>query len=223
MKLIKILNHPRPYLNRAIEKWNHRNRNANPYATHVPVLIGLAIILKPKRIVEFGSGIYSTLTFLNNAVFTELTQFDSYENDRQWFMHVVELVPKEHQTSLHLTEGAVHSVVEASALQGYDLIFVDDSRNSLQRAETIERIVECQTSSPILIHDFEHKIYQKATKNVSHMFIFSALNPNTGIVWNGNRIVKSRLSKLNKVIKSYASQIELDDRIAWLKLLTEKL
>jgi len=55
-----------------------------PYATHIPVLVGVAAACLPDRLVEFGSGDFSTLTFLDETVFPSLLSIESYENNPQW-------------------------------------------------------------------------------------------------------------------------------------------
>src|SRR5215212_3358405 len=59
-------------------------RARNDYATHVPILIGLARLREIKTVLEFGCGHYSTLTFLNRSAFPDLEKLQSIENDDTW-------------------------------------------------------------------------------------------------------------------------------------------
>src|ERR1044071_885749 len=47
-------------------------RAHNDYATHIPILIGLARLREIRRVLEFGCGRYSTLTFLKASAFPHL-------------------------------------------------------------------------------------------------------------------------------------------------------
>src|SRR5215471_20763089 len=58
--------------------------SANPYSTHLPVLVGLSRMLCIRRVAEFGCGQFSTTAFLNREAFPQLEQLDSFENDPGW-------------------------------------------------------------------------------------------------------------------------------------------
>src|SRR6185295_2581550 len=59
-------------------------RARNDYATHIPILIGLARLREIRSVLEFGCGNYSTLTFLNRFAFPQLERLHSIENDDSW-------------------------------------------------------------------------------------------------------------------------------------------
>lgn len=65
-------------------------RAANAHATHVPVLVGLARLLNVERVIEYGCGEYSTLTFFNRSAFPRLSKLLSLENDAEWFARMAE-------------------------------------------------------------------------------------------------------------------------------------
>jgi hypothetical protein len=54
------------------------------FATHIPVLVGVATLLEVRCVLELGVGRYSTPLFLNRDVFPSLTQLDSLEDDPGW-------------------------------------------------------------------------------------------------------------------------------------------
>jgi predicted O-methyltransferase YrrM len=72
-------------------KYFSRRGRENDYATHVPILIGLARMREIKNVLEFGCGHYSTLTFLNRAAFPHLVKLHSIENDSSWSETIREL------------------------------------------------------------------------------------------------------------------------------------
>src|ERR1700752_5425053 len=111
-------------------------RAKNDYATHVPVLIGLSKIGPIKSVLELGSGKYSTLTFLNREVFPDLEVLDSFETDPDWAERVRELVKLDKRATMHVVDGPMVEAVGRIDLDVYDLVFVDDSSTSVDRATT---------------------------------------------------------------------------------------
>src|SRR5439155_25567212 len=65
---------PIKYRLRGLLDGRRPSRSRMDYATHLPILVGLSQSLKVKRVLELGSGMYSTLTFLDSNLFPELTK-----------------------------------------------------------------------------------------------------------------------------------------------------
>jgi hypothetical protein len=63
---------------------NRPPRAPNEFATHIPILIGIARILPIRHVLELGCGTYSTLTFLNRTALPDLIGLDSLETDLAW-------------------------------------------------------------------------------------------------------------------------------------------
>src|SRR5437868_6150649 len=79
-------------------------RAENPFATHIPVLVGLAQLLRVERVLELGCGQYSTLTFLQPAVFSNLVKLQSIENDSAWVDKVIPLTNRDSRMNLTLVD-----------------------------------------------------------------------------------------------------------------------
>ena len=81
-----------------------------------------------------------------------------------------------------------------------------NSFNSRQRSATIRAVVAAQ---PVLaaVHDFETFAYRRAANAGRWHYRFSALLPNTGIIWNDNTLTAAQLQALNTVIGQHAKQI----------------
>lgn len=195
-------------------------RADNPYATHVPVLIGLARILNLQNVVEFGCGRFSTLLFLNPSAFPHLKQLESYENDREWIESVKMRASEDERLKLNFVESEMHEAVDGISFDNCDLIFVDDSTDATERARTIEQIAKRSlSSSVVVIHDYEVMEYQRAAKRFPHRFTFDALNPNTGVAWSDHKVDRESLRRLNRLVKRYSNEVEPDDVERWVKII----
>lgn len=195
-------------------------RSQKDYATHIPVLLGMSQALDLKSVLELGCGENSTLTFLNRSVFPSLATLDSVENDPLWLQKLSTIAGIDSRLRLQLTRGAIHSAIEKTDLEGYDLIFVDDSATSEERAETIRAISMRQPRHAVVaIHDFEVQDYRKAAMSFENHFIFKAYTPQTGIVWNGNKNLAKTLRRLSLLVKTHAKQLEPDDITEWHRVL----
>lgn len=195
-------------------------RAQNAYATHLPVLIGLAYLIHPRRVIEFGCGHYSTLTFLDRACFPDLEQLDSYETDAEWCSSVAEAAGDDPRISLKLVGKPMSAAVVSIAFADYDLVFIDDSHSSAERAATIAEIGRhCAPANVVVIHDYEIEAYRDASNPFRNRFRFTALNPNTGVVWNEVPIRKSELRRLNRLIRKHSRHLDPADVLGWVQVL----
>jgi hypothetical protein len=195
-------------------------RAANPYGTHIPVLIGLSRMVEVRRVLEFGCGEYSTLTFLNRAAFPHLAELKSLETDINWLNILAKQTDGDWRVKLEHVEGQMHSAANGIELDDYELAFIDDSTTPEERAITIYEIAAKQAASTIVvIHDFEVPLYRQAAKSFAHNFKFNTFNPHTGVVWNDAAISKSKLRQLRSLIKRHSKHLEPDDIGGWLQVL----
>ncbi|HEY2963676.1 MAG TPA: hypothetical protein VGJ37_14745 [Pyrinomonadaceae bacterium] len=193
-------------------------RARNDYATHVPVLIGLAASRRIERVLEFGCGHYSTKTFLNRAAFPDLRQLKSVENDRAWAETVRGAVGYDERCVLNVVSGAMCDAVSRFDLESFDLVLVDDSKTAPERVATLRTISLAKPQGPwIVIHDYEIDEYQRTAADFKHRFTFKAYNPHTGLVFNSTDTPD--LKALDKRIRVNSARIELDDVEGWLRVL----
>jgi hypothetical protein len=166
-------------------KYFSQPRALNDYATHLPILIGLARIRRITNVLEFGCGHYSTLTFLNRSVFPQLETLQSMENDLSWAKTIRSAVDEDARWTLKLIDAEIAGSVSSLDLEQFDLILIDDSKTSTQRAETIRAVVRQQPQRPwIVIHDYEVNEYRMAAKGFKYRYAFKTYNPETGLVSN---------------------------------------
>jgi len=195
---------------RLCAKYFSTPRALNDYATHIPILIGLSRLRKIRRVLEFGCGNYSTLTFLNRTAFPHLERLQSIENDDSWAATIQEKA-KDDRWTLQLVNGEIADSVPN--LESFDLILIDDSKTSVQRAKTIGAVARKQPQRPwIVIHDFEVEEYREAATGFKYRHRFRAYNPETGVV--GNQMAEWKT--LDRIIRSKAKLWEPDAIAEWI-------
>ena len=193
-------------------------RAENAYATHVPVLIGLASIRPIERVLEFGCGHYSTTTFLKRSVFPDLKVLHSVENDAHWAETIRAAVKDDARSVVTVVDGAIGDAVRQFDLETFDLILVDDSTSAEDRATTIRALSDLNPSNPwLVIHDYEVEEYQRASVPLKERFTFKAYNPHTGLVANGG--FTSALRTLDQRLKKNSSRLPPDNVDGWLRVL----
>jgi len=199
---------------RVVGKYFSAPRSENDYATHVPILIGLARMREIRSVLEFGCGRYSTLTFLNKAAFPHLVKLHSIENDISWGETMNEMAKHDERWTLRLVPGDIAPFVSELDLESFDLILIDDSKTSAERAATICAVAEKQPQRPLIaIHDFEVGDYQQAATRFRRRYKFRAYTPKTGLI--SNTAVDIR--RLKRLVNANARNFEPDDIEAWIK------
>ena len=196
-----------------LRKYLSRPRALKDYATHIPILIGLARLREIRSVLEFGCGHYSTLTFLNRSAFPYLERLHSIENDDSWAQTIQETAKDDRRWRLQLVNGEISETVADLDLESFDLILIDDSKSFEQRVATIGAIAAKQPQHPwIVIHDFEVKEYRDAASGFKQRHRFRAYNPETGVV--GNRV--DELNAIDRIIRSKAKLLEPDAIADWM-------
>jgi len=173
----------------------------DPFATHVPVLLGVSALVRVRRVVEFGCGLYSTHIFLNPSLFPHLQYLHSFDNDSAWANKVRDQVSDKNRFKLTLVSGSISSIVSGVEFSDYDLVFIDDSVTVEERTETISAVASgCSQSNIIVIHDFEQEPYRVAASTLPSRYTIDALVPHTGILWKDAPINVHKLERLNALI-----------------------
>jgi hypothetical protein len=201
---------------RRCAKYFSTPRAENCYATHVPILIGIAGIREVRNVLEFGCGMYSTLTFLNAAVFRHLERLESVENDAAWAETIQETAKSDARWTLTLIDGEISDAVSTLDLEAFDLILIDDSQTSEQRVCTIREVSKRAPHRPwVLIHDFEVADYRRAAAGFRQGHRFKAYNPNTGLLWNSTTHAR-RAKSIDRIVKAHAKTLDPNDIPRWL-------
>jgi hypothetical protein len=196
-------------------------RAANAHATHVPVLVGLARLLNVERVVEYGCGEYSTLTFLDRSAFPGLLKLLSLENDAEWFARMAGRVSGDPRAEMICVQGPMSLAASGVEIGGYDLVFLDDSTTVTERAATIREVTaKPADSTVVVIHDYEMAEYQQAVRGFANRYRFECLNPNTGVLWNSAPVAVRELHALDESIKRHTGHLQPEDVDGWIRALT---
>jgi hypothetical protein len=147
----------------------------NIYGTHVPVLKSIGNLFPNiERIMEYGSGQFSTLTFLNRDVFPNLEKLVSTETNSDWADEVTKLVGYEERWTLVPDD-------EADPSNEFGLIFVDslteDSRN-----RTVDKLIALPYDGIVVFHDSQNPCYEHHLAKFQYRYRFTQHFPNTDIL-----------------------------------------
>jgi len=191
-------------------------RSEQPHATHLPVLVGVAAACLPERVVEFGSGNFSTLAFLDETVFPSLRSIESYENDSHWVRQMEAKIAGNPRVNLRYFEGRMRGAVSGAGLATADLIFVDDSLTGWERAHTIREVARNCGERPVtVVHDYELPGIRIACRRFEHRVAFTPFTPQSCAVWNGNPLRKPLLESAAHRLEQNASRLNVTDLRAW--------
>jgi len=196
-------------------------RAANPYATHLPILIGLGRLMKIRQVLELGSGLHSSPCFLDRRVFPDLLQWHAIENDFHWGEQVANLIGSDGRAKITFVDQPIQSAVREMDFSAYDLIFIDDSGDSDQRAATIREIAgRCPQSTVVVIHDWEIPAYRQAARSLPQRFSFEAFNPSTGVAWLPPALDPRQLKSLSRHIQRHADGLAPERLTEWIDVIS---
>jgi hypothetical protein len=194
-------------------------RSEHPYATHLPVLVGVASAFRLERVVEFGSGDFSTLTFLDQVVFPNVLRIESYENNLEWMQHVQARLAGNPRAVCHFFEGRMRDAVCRADLAAADLIFIDDSPSGWERAHTIKELAREYLERPMtIVHDYDLPAIRVACRKFEHRFPFTFFTPQSCAVWNGDRHRRTLLEGVAQRIHEHAFRLSVTDARGWAKV-----
>ncbi len=132
--------------------------------THVPVLRFLGQLMDFRSITEFGCGIYSTLTFLNQKYFPNLQNLYSYETSSAWIKKLKKITHDKRLHLIHLNREKPHW--NRRDWHAADLVFVDGK--SEHRNDIMSNL---QYLSPLfVIHDVFH--YKRGFRKFKFRYIY---------------------------------------------------
>jgi len=192
-------------------------RNAIDYATHVPILVGLGCSLRIARILEFGAGLYSTLTFLNRSAFPGVTSVSTIESDSDWVSRVYAAAKDDPRLRIRHVPEPIERILPELDLADYDLILVDSSTEAERRAALIRQLANQSTGTGlVVIHDFEIDLYRRAAKGFLNRIEYSAFNPCTGVLWRASWDGEKKVLKdLRGIVCRHAKALAPHDVESW--------
>jgi hypothetical protein len=192
-----------------------------PYATHIPILIAVTSIVCPENVVEFGAGVFSTLSFARRDLYPSIRRVVSYENDREWYLKLKDQIEAGSGLELHYADGPMHLAAQSADLSKAAMIFIDDSSVADIRSLTVDRVAaRCNEGCVVVLHDSNLLPLRRATRNFQHRIHVDALNPQTSILWNGRPEWLPLFREANRKIGAKKAQIAATDMVAWKSLFT---
>jgi hypothetical protein len=166
-----------------------RRTEIDGWGSHIPALIGIGRTYPIRTVVEFGSGRYSTPTFLDRTYFPQLEKIISYEPDPDWLEDT-----KRRNTDARLEMvlcplDKMHTVERALA----DLIFIDCDQHDEKRYDYAERLklIQRYSSDPhavVVVHDSNFTQIKPAIDVSPYRYKYvyvPAFGPHTAVLSNG--------------------------------------
>jgi hypothetical protein len=198
-------------------------RSKEPYATHVPVLVGVAAAYRPKLLIEFGAGSFSTLSFMDEIAFPWLEEVRSYENNEQWLEQIQEKSRGNSRVNLQYVAGDMYQAVAKANVAAADMIFLDDSPTAQARVPTVKEVSRLCGERPIVIlHDYELWRLRLAAREFENCVAFYTFNPQCCEVWHGHPERRSALENINRTIHQHEGDVPLTDVRAWADIFAKK-
>jgi hypothetical protein len=181
--------------------------------------------LKIAKILEFGAGFYSTLTFLNRSAFPDVTSVSTIESNSDWISKVYAAAKDDPRLRMRHVPEPIESILSELDLAEYDLVLVDSSTEAARRAALILELADRSTGTGlVVIHDFEIDLYKRAAEGFLNRVEYSALNPCTGVLWHAERDGEKRMLKgIRRIISRQAKALAPDDIESWAAVFRKEL
>jgi hypothetical protein len=179
------------------------------YSSHIPMLMALAHELAIRRVIEFGSGVYSTKTFLDKKIYPHLTYLLTYENIEKWYRRLSSEV-SDPRLDYRFYDGQLADVVPELSLNEFDLVFLDDSKTSADRIATIEAVTSIDLSVPVVIHDYQYPGYRRAAElRFEHSMVYDRIErAHCGLLWSGDVIAPRAVDRISAYLDQLLIEIE---------------
>ncbi len=193
--------------------------SSTPYATHVPVLLGIARLPRVRTILELGSGLCSTPLLADRTLFPRVTRFVSLEDDTAWGQRVAAQV-QDADVELRMV-ASIPRDVRSVDIERFDMIFIDDSVTTKLRCSTIRAVLaRAKAEAIVVIHDFENRAYRTCVPRGWRAESFAAALPFTGVLYRDDRL-SGYIRQLSAVIAQNRTVNAADVQI-WRSLFTRQ-
>lgn len=180
------------------------------HGSHLPILIGIGTKARIRRVLEMGSGSFSTPLFLNRGVFPDLVELVSVERDPEWTQKTLSSSAGDTRITLTPDEPVDRSK--------FDLIFID-SAHGVERVEALKQLAaQTAITGLVVIHDSEVPLYREQFNLFPNCLDITAYDPSTAVLWHGhatNESIRAMLRDIDTVVNRYAD-CPPDDVAAWL-------
>lgn len=192
-------------------------RTVDDWGSHLPVLLGLSILLSPRSVVEFGSGRFSTGLFTNKRYFPSVDRFRSIEDNATWYDRAVETTVLHPGDEVRLVDSVPQWIRESGDPLG-GLIFVDNGEGLEDRIAAIRATFErAESDSVVVIHDFEVRAYRRAVPRSWPFVTVRAWRPMTAVVCRDEALL-AEVHRLGSLIRKHR-HVRPADCETWFEIL----
>jgi predicted O-methyltransferase YrrM len=154
-----------------------RDGDPHGFGSHLPVLKMVLALVKPRKVLELGTGYYSTPSFLHCETVKQLV---SLETDPEWAGRVEGSVD---DTRLDL-RSVTDVVKEMPPLSAFDLVFVDNGQSVHERVDAIRAVLGAASYPVAVVHDAEYPDYRMAIAELAaNSMIFDDPQHQTAVCW----------------------------------------
>lgn len=182
-----------------------KNKQIDPYGSHIPVLITIMNNFEINHILETGSGLNSTIMLLEK--YKNIITLHSIENDINWFHRMNVMTSSYFNSKLTYVNNVASYLKSNERNCKYQLVIIDDSQDFLNRLESIDACFQLDVET-YLIHDYDFVPYRKRTKKnirlskyTFYVFIVHAFYPHTAVVTRSLEIFK-KVKTFGKIYKA---------------------
>lgn len=205
-------------------KFKHKkNIQINPYGSHIPILISIMNNFNIRSVLETGSGLNSTMIFLEKYNGIEILH--SVENDFSWFKKMRNITSSFSNYKLTHTLAIDNYLSVFLSNNLYDLIFIDDSCDYEDRIRTIE-ICLSKEFDTYIIHDYDYKPYRlkvesmiRFSKEKYYIEIVHSFYPHTAVITKDFSIYQK--VKTHQTLYKKNQRIEASNFDFWNKTLSD--
>jgi hypothetical protein len=151
-----------------------------PLASHLPVLRLIGRTIPVRRVVEYGSGGFSTVEFLNRGTFPHLEILISYEDDGVWYDRLREDPRVANDPRWDLRRVATGRFCMLPLPEGCDLAFVDSSTADSR----VALVPLLKNHVPVLVlHDYDGPwAYRAVAAEWKHCLVYDRATPQTAVL-----------------------------------------
>lgn len=200
--------------------WYYTPRRQPVAATHLPVFMRLAQLIKIRRVLECGAGLFSTISFLNRDLFPDMERLVSFETSMEWKTRVESAASGDFRLEIRISDDIARDIASID-LRDWDVVFIDSGPTWVERHAVIRTLTpRLPQGTLMVVHDIEVDAYRKAASPLHRDYISKGMSPFTGIFTAAGMDsgVRKALRKWNKTLQREASAIPPNDVERWIKI-----
>ena len=152
--------------------------------SHLPLLKKIANKKHICRVIEFGSGYFSTGCFLDKNIFKYLEILVSFESQKEWYDKVYSRLKEERLVLIHKNEQ--ESLDLSLQYAPVDLVFVD-GKSGKMRVPTA--LYSKKLSNITVLHDANDNDYKEAISSFRYKYIYKKIKPHTAVLSDSDNLL----------------------------------